>query len=250
MSWYSSSWAYRAPIAVDNRSGNTGGPYDVEFAVPPERGLFWDQVLSSGADIRVTRANGRTLVDHRLEAWTYASKNAVIQLDGAALTEQRWSQLWLYWGNASASSAAASFTASSPVTGELYPGRPGRWRASGAPERADAARPRANVGKKSSESGWLWFDFRPQLLEGTPYEGKRIWEEIAALESWEVLNGAGTPQASMVDLSKVRMIDGWVGCWLKAGSSGTAYAGVCQVTTTQGRTLEARARIPVRDPIA
>lgn len=248
MSWYSSSWQRRAAIAVDNRTGNSGGPYDVTLTIPPEWGLFWGSVLATGLDIRVCRADGRTLISHHRETWTYASRAGVINIEDAILTEEKWSQLWLYWGNSTATETSSSFTLASERTGYIYAGLPGRWRASAAPERPDATKPRRDLAKLSAEAGWVWFDFRPQLLEGGPNEGRRIWEEIASLTSFEVLNVGGTNQTGMLDLAKIQMIDGWVGCWLQAGSSGTPYVGVCKVVTTQGRTLEARARIPVRDP--
>ena len=37
----------------------------------------------------------------------------------ARLTQACQAQLWLYWGNSSASDASGTFTASSPYTGEL-----------------------------------------------------------------------------------------------------------------------------------
>lgn len=59
MSWYSSNWRYRASISVDNTAG-AGGAIDITASIPTNWDEFWDNVLSTGNDVRVTDADGET----------------------------------------------------------------------------------------------------------------------------------------------------------------------------------------------
>ena len=56
MSWYHANSRYRVPIAIDNNGG--AATIDATLTIPPDFGLFWNQVSANGHDIKVTDSNG------------------------------------------------------------------------------------------------------------------------------------------------------------------------------------------------
>ena len=126
MAWYWDSanpahrWTHRFPVMVDNSAGSTGA-IDITVTVPPALEAFWDAILSSGNDIRVTDANGSTLLTYQLAAgFSATTRTCVIQVDNwTPPAASSMPVIWVYAGNADAASAAGSFTASGPITGYM-----------------------------------------------------------------------------------------------------------------------------------
>ncbi len=117
--WLSPSWRYRAPISVDFSSWSSGAK-DIRVTLDASWDLFWDAISSDGKDVRITTANGTTLVGKLyLQTWNYSSKSAIIDIEQITPSQACQAQLWLYWGNSSATTVSTSFTASSPVTGRV-----------------------------------------------------------------------------------------------------------------------------------
>lgn len=248
MSWYSSSYKYRFPVAVDNLAGAAAG-FDISFTIPKDLEEFWSTVLSTGYDIRVCTSDGATLAVFQRQSWTYATRTAVIECQNVSLAAASMCQIWLYWGYASASDGAGSFVAASPKTGYLFPAVPRTHIVRAQPERPGDTTPRNKVHKLSAEKVRIWWDFRGLLLtRGLPYNGSRLHEEIDSVILVDV-QLATVSQATMIDTSKTRFLDGWVGTWVQAGTSGTTYTAICRIDTNLGRRLEARVLVYVRDVV-
>lgn len=246
MSWINGGYAKRAAIAIDN-TGAAASPKDVTVAIPREWDFFWGSVLSTGFDLRFTKADGAVILDHKRTTWTYASRAATLEIDACPVVTGM-CVAWMYWGLSSASDGATTPTISSALTGTIHVGAAAPLRTLALPERPGATTPRTSFAKLSGEATWLWFDFEPRLHTAAGgVNGAAAWEELAAVTAVHVYDAAGVDQTAMYDKTLTRFVDAAVGVWVLGGTTGTDYTVVVRVTTTQGRTLEARARLRVRD---
>ena len=110
MGWYHSDWLYRAPLTFANPSG-VNEP-EGQVTIPPAMGKFWSQVQSDFSDIRITAADGVTLLKWAFDGSnSAANKVATIQIDetghnvaslygNTAATASVGA--FIYWGNDSA----------------------------------------------------------------------------------------------------------------------------------------------------
>lgn len=251
MSRYTEStgnFLYRAPITVNLLSG--GGTVDISAPVPSAWPEFWDRILSSGADIRVVSADGATLCTYDLQGFVYATKTLTIEVDNVDLTTagSNMALLWLVWGNASAVDAHTTFAPASAKTGSFgIEAAQGRY-CMVQPERLNATKAQKVWTKSANETVDCYFDFS-QLLRrrSTPYGGGTEYEEILSISLQEV-DLAGAAQGSMITTSSARFIGGSTAMLrVKAGTSGTTYTVICQVTTTLGAVYEGRARLYVEN---
>ena len=112
MAWLGADWLYRQPLTIANHTeGNLTGAASPEAVVviPPVMGRFWENVQSDFDDIRITAADGRTLLDWAFDGTpSIANRTMTIQIDN---TNHNVSTLYgsdaanasvgafLYWGN-------------------------------------------------------------------------------------------------------------------------------------------------------
>lgn len=179
MAWYDDAYARRVPIVVDDRAGS--GSRDVTVTVPSTLAEFWDTIQSDGDDIRLTLDDGVTPVTYKWASFTYATRSGVIEVDNATAPQSAMCVLWLYFGNASATSGAGSFTASSVRTGHITATVPG-------PSvpilqgLASNARPPSVWTHALGESRRIWWDLTG-LLDPlrAPSEGQTSGEEVQAV---------------------------------------------------------------------
>lgn len=248
MSWYDGDWKRRSAIIIDNHSG--ASQIDVEAVIPTDWPTFWDNVLSSGDDVRVTLSDGFTLADYQLNSWNYANKTGKIQInDMAASSTTAAVVAYVYWDNAAAASAAGSFTVSAPKTGYIENQSPGsgsspiiRCR----PETPGASNPRTEISKASAEEIHVWWDLRRVLARrAIPYENSNNHEGVDTV-TYDVLTG-NQSQAAMIDLSSIRQVGSYIRTTIKFGSSDSNYLAKLTVTTDLGRVLDFRCTVRVKD---
>lgn len=128
--WYSNgatTWLRRYPVAVDGVTGTSSGTVDVTFAIPAAWDDFWDNVTdtTTGYDIIVTGADGRTLLSFDLSGFSYANRTCTVRIDGLALVGTgKMEMVWLYWTSAQASNLGAVVTITSAITGYIELGSP------------------------------------------------------------------------------------------------------------------------------
>ena len=119
MAWLGSGWLYRHPITIANHTvGNVAGAAapEVVLVIPTAMGRFWENVLTSFNDVRITAADGVTLLDFAFDGTpSIANRTANIQIDN---TSHNVSTLYgsaaasasvgafLYWGNDTANLAS------------------------------------------------------------------------------------------------------------------------------------------------
>ena len=112
-SWYDSNYKFRAPITLHPTAGS---PQDFQIIVPPTMAIFWDNVLATGADLRVCDSDGITLLTFDRASFVYASKTLTIEIDNYVYSSVAPVVIWMYWGYASAADAVTVFA---PVGTEL-----------------------------------------------------------------------------------------------------------------------------------
>lgn len=249
MSKYDAAYPYRAAITVDG-SANTDNSKDVVVTIPPDMAEFWDTVLSTGADVRVCTADGRTLATKiHLSTWDYANKSGVIAIEAVDVTTNSvMHALWLVWGDPDAVTVSTAFTPSTALLAHLWIAEPVEGVVVVKPERPGDTAPRVALSKPTAEVTYLFWDFGPRLLtRATAYAGSKSYEEIATVDVAELQDANGDEVPGTHDLSRCRLLDGGVAQFVEAGATGTSYTAVCVVTTTLGRTLEARALVRVRN---
>ena len=252
MSWYHKDWTQRAPILIDNFNG--ASQIDVTAAVPSDFPRFWENVdaANSGADIRVTLADGQTLATFDVDSFNSTTKTATIEIDGfAASSSDAGLVAWLYWGATGKSSATRTFApAQGAKTGHLslaVPGSGTQRMVRCAPEAPGATQPRTEIFKTSNETIHLWWDLTGVLgLRSIPEQGRRSLDEVEHV-AYTVFE-QGNAQSAMIDEGETRMAgSGFIRTTIKAGSSGTNYLARLLVTLTSGRILDFRCTIRVKD---
>ncbi len=243
---------YRRAVSVD--SSASAAAADAAFTLPPSLSEFWDVVDSSGNELRVTDADGFTLLTYQLSGFSKTNRTGTVQLDNISAGVASVQQVWLYYGMSGASSGAGSFVYSASKTAVLYPGAalvdpsPIFWR----PQRPDDTRPRETRTKSADEVIWLQVDFSAALQRlDSPGDGQAQYEELDEVTYAVTL--AGVTQAGMASASSVRFIgSGIVQVLVQGGASGSSYtveviARTTYPTQQTGRTLEARALLVVKD---
>jgi hypothetical protein len=250
VSWYDSSWKYRRAIAVNNIGGGAGAA-DATLILDKDDDDFWGNVLSSGNDVRVTDADGRTLETYDLNAVVVATRTGTIEIDNATMAADATILFWLYWGNAAASDARSAFAPAAALSGQVRHDRPTIHVVKSSPERPGSTKPAADLQKMSSEAIDVYFDVTDYLVtRQRPYNGQNKYDEVA-YATFDVQAG-GASQAALFDESKtyfVELPDGtfYVVCRVKAGTTGTTYTAILTCVTTLGKTIEIRARIRVKN---
>jgi hypothetical protein len=265
-SWYDSAYLYRIPISVDNSGGGTG-TYSFVLTIPTDLDNFWDNVQADGDDIIITEPDGFTPIGAgnatALEidngsgsTFSGGSRLGRIRLDKyTSGTAGSSCFLWMYYGNAAATSDNAFGSWSTPTTVTARITREGGQRVSPKiltrPEAPGATVPRVQWAKVSTETLFAYWDFSSELNQrDQPYEGVLWYEGIAsAILSAET---GGANSTAVVTVTRVQMM-GTRGAVIRtehpAGTSGTDYTIKLKVTTTLGRVFDRRFRLAVFDTV-
>ena len=246
MSWYDKDWDYREAIAVDNTSGSA--TIDISATLPTDWSM-WDNVQSDGDDIRVCDADGRTLLTYQLVSWNSTTRTGSVEIDNyAAPTTDGIPLVWIYWGNAAAADAAGSFTADSAKTGVIDPiCQPRRNVFRVRPQDPGRTKPRSVVTKGSGETIHVYLDVSDLLTRRCAKVEDSLRGEEVDFVSLQVLSGV-SDQTSMYAESNIRIYHpALIRLQISGGSSGTDYTISATVATTEGRVLNPRILLKVKD---
>lgn len=241
---------FRVSITVDTTASAAAG--DVQALIPDTFSFFWNTVDASGNEIRVTAADGVTVLDYQLASFNRTNREGYVQIDNFAPDEATVNQVWLYFGMDGAPSDATPFVYSASKAGYIYLGAPGPTVVA-MPERPGDQRPRNAISKSTGESRWIAFDFGSQLQRrASVADGYPQFEEIYSV-SYDV-QLAGVSQAAMVTASSPKIVNGSVVQVLVGGGTvDTDYTVICTVKTKippnlTGQTLQARVVLKIRNP--
>lgn len=235
MAWYDDAYRGRVAIIVDDRAGS--GSRDVTVTVPPTLAEFWDTIQADGDDIRLTLDDGVTPVIYQLASWTYATRTAVIEVDGATAPQAAMCVLWLYYGNASATSGAGSFTAASARTGRIVETVPGPSVPILQGLAAGQRPPSVWVGA-TGESRRIWWDLTGILSPlRQPSEGQTAGQEVQAILADAQDGGAGASSLWVAGSERVtvtpdgRTLAGYIAT---GGADGGRYTDRVKIWTSDG----------------
>ena len=263
MSWYSTNYTKRAAIALDNTASGSG-TISWNLAIPKDWDQFWNNIQSDGDDIRLCEADGFTEIDSGKAtafdlgtSWNASTRTGNIRVNGwTGGTANKTCLVWMYWGYASATAGTfGAYGAPTTVTARVAKeGRRGvRSRIATQPEPPGATRPRNFVSKTSSEKLDLYLDFEGELLvRDRAYNGRFNFEEISTFTVTSEKATVDTT-STMLDITNVSVI-GDSGAMVRvrtkaAGTSGDDHTVKAVVTTTEGRILERRLVLKVRNAV-
>ena len=267
--WYDENYKYRAPITL---FGVGAGSQDYEIEVPSSWDLFWDNIQSTGYDIRVCDADGVTLLTFDRDSFSYANKTLQIELDnvaepgyGVAAVPQ---YAWLYWGYAAAADAATSFAPASAVTGKIpFEQPPTVYTVVCGPQPQGQTKPSSVLTKASGETIFVYWDVTDILAQRqSASEGSQKYEFVGCVTAYAVLL-AGADQTTMRTAAsaagatnKIRVLEVGGRIYIRTdvigGTDGTEYTlsltftavmNVVSSTIYDKRTLNVRALLNVRD---
>ena len=252
MSYYaegSETFSHRYPVAVDNIGGGSGA-IDITCDLAQFGDAFWSNVQSAGQDVRAIDADGSTLLAYDLLSFNATTRTGSIRIDGYTAPGEGTLLLWLYWGNATVSTAAVSVTISAAKTGSVYLGLPSENEIDALPERIGASKSRRKVTKTSAEQIAIWWEVRGILEIGRFAENdSRLYEE-AEYARFGVEDGGSEVSAAM-DEALTRFVEAgdrfWIRTIAKAGADGTDYSLRLILGTTGDRILDRRAVLSVKD---
>jgi len=240
-------WLRRFPFTVDFLAGANPQYVRAELSHLPDS--FWDNVLSSGNDLRVTEADGHSPLGFTVTGWDHALKTGTLDMASMSLPQSgALNVLWGYYMHTGTpASAWVANTPVSPLNGRLYAASGPytnvvRW----SPERRGATKPRKRLVKQATETMHVWWDVSRMLGQRrNKHNGSTLDEEVESL-NFQVLQG-GVDQAALYTESLTRMVGrGLIRTTVHAGTSGQDYTASLTVRTTRGRTINPRAIIKVQ----
>ena len=98
--WLSPEWRYRRRITIHNWTQEVSD-YAVMIVLTPEN-FDYGKAREDGADIRITKEDGETILPYWIERWCYGGKSIIwVKVDNLPLGA---TDLWLYYGNPAATS--------------------------------------------------------------------------------------------------------------------------------------------------
>ena len=250
MSWIDASWSFRVPVTFDNTSGSAA--IDGRVTVPATFSQFWDHVLSTGFDVRVTAADGVTPLTFKRSTWDYANAAAVIDVDNWAPGSADASVVaFLYWGRVAAPDAASVFTALSPKLGSIELATPRGIVVDARGESPGTTTPSQRIEKKPAETRFVYIAVESLLApRSTLAAGSRLYEEIQWIQ-FRVTDGA-VDQPGMYDETATRVIESggqrYARVQIAAGAAAEDYTLETTIRTSLGQAVELRHLLRVRTP--
>ncbi|HEX9913192.1 MAG TPA: DUF2341 domain-containing protein, partial [candidate division Zixibacteria bacterium] len=105
-SWLSPDWNYRMKIMVKN-TGNSYSLTDYQVKVQLNSSNFnFSLAQSKGEDVRFTRDDGTTLIDHWIEYWNNVAESALVWLKVPDVPALDSTAVYIYYGNPGATNSS------------------------------------------------------------------------------------------------------------------------------------------------
>ena len=256
MGWYDSSWKFRAPVLC-NPTGTAAT--DIKWVIPAGAAHFWDNVIEAGDDIRITEADGTTLLTYEVTDGSYtsdsfsaAAKDGGIEIDNWTPKEANASNLlWMYYGNSGASNADTNFAIGTNIAAYMPLECPGAVVVQASLEAPGSTVPRQRVQKGGGEQMLVWFDITGLLLNYCwPSEGHLQFEEAESVNI-RVLDTNGADQTALYTESSTAFTESrgrrYLGVYVKAGTDATDYTIAPIITTHRGRVWQPRVTLKIYD---
>ncbi len=267
MSWYDADFKRREAVTVYNSAGTD--PCDVSFTIPPDWDEFWTTIDTAGAELRVTDADGYTLVDYDVDdgsggAFDKPNRAGRIRVDALNVSgDIAVYLLWLYWDATGAADASVAVTITSSIPAYVDLSEPIDRLLAAAPPRPGALEPTDRVGKSAAERLSVWVDLTDTLEPRRAPFAESSRHEEPWLASPAAYDDGGVLDASIVDLAECRFVEAqrrngrriYVRVAVEGGTSGEVFTvRVPTKTRTPAspelhRVLEPSFALLVRDPL-
>tara|TARA_R100001086_G_scaffold66904_1_gene31189 strand:+ start:10990 stop:11772 length:783 start_codon:yes stop_codon:yes gene_type:complete len=250
-SWYNSSFSYRWPVAVHVQASGSGSHNkDVEIVIPAKWDAFWSNIQSNGYDIYCVDNDCNLLVQNR-SGFNYANRTLTMRVQNlpvvASATSDRTYIIYIYWGNPSAANSDTVFTPSSPLSGQIFLGRPTNLIAADNNISRGGEAPPAVFIKPESNQQYAWFKFGNLLSKRISTYNKFLFYEGVQYVEAAALNPDGS-SITLVDGMKTRFLPGYVGIFIvNGGANGQDYQVNAKVQTTEEQTFNLKATLSIRD---
>lgn len=250
MSWYgqtgiSERWTHRIAFVVYNASAT--GSYDMSVQIPADLDEFWEIVRSSGEDVRVTVADGLTPVSvYYIDSLNTTTRVGTLKLQSQSLTTVKTTVFWLYWGNASCSTAMTSFSASSPKTAYFELAEPAGQIVPFSPVSPGETKPKKSISKTPSETIFVWFDLK-LMRRASTFGSSRLYEEPQEI-SYTIETGGTDVTSTIGDQTSVRVSGHMVKISLAGGTDDVGYTVYLTIYTSAKQTLQGTALLRVAKP--
>ena len=250
-SWWDSAYKYRWPGSFDLSGGGGGlASYDVEIIIESKWDAFWDNIMSNAHDVVPVSANGNVCTFGRA-SFDFANRTLTLQIDALAVDDAQYQHvIWVYWGNASAVDLSPGIvTITSPKAGSIFMGRPVNMVVAGNTNSAGGAAPTASFSKPDSQESYVWFRYSDVMSKrASPYNKFTSFEGPLYFQGYVYVSGVSAgPVPSMVDETKNRIVPGFIGIYVKAGTDEKDYTVICNVYTTEYEVYSFRALLQVRN---
>jgi hypothetical protein len=232
MTWYSSNWKRRMPIAIDTSLVSSGSfIFSINLSLTWDD--FWNNVRSDGFDAVIVDQNGNQPISFERVTWNFSSKQATFRANyGAIKSPNVIHQVWLYWDNPDQSSDLATTGLTSTVNGYIYLGAPFKNIVNLASQSGLSTVPTTIIQKDPDEKIDIWFPISQLLAPRSLPSGEHLDFKLVDYYDFEVLDSSGVAQPSMISLGETRSINGWVKCRIIQGTVNTDYVVRCLVQNT------------------
>lgn len=250
MSWRSALDTYRQPLSIDNTGGGAGA-FDATIPIPADWDHFWTTVQSTGYDLRVTGADGVTVVTKLdINGFNTTNKVGTLEIQDTAPAAGML-QYWLYWGDSTLGTGLTSFVPASAKSGyaDLGAPVPGYLFAAQSQERLGDTSPKNVMAKTSDTTVFAWIDFsalmqrrvhvHPAAVGSHEYECLS-YVTVAATGGLTVTTTGTRYEVGAAGAAIVRV-------QISGGTTATDYILTVTAVTTLGRTLTAKVEVLVRD---
>lgn len=266
MAWLSNVWKRRIPITIDNSTAST--PADAQGIIPKDLPFFWDRIDASGNELRVTAADGVTLLTYDIVAsgggaFSKTNKDGRIDIDGMTLPASPNSMVlaWLYYDSTSnQGDGSSAVVIAAPKALYIVTGKPKRRRFAFMQHQAYATRPPFTLPKFTSEIRDHFIAYRDALRTR---DGVKRQNEEPYYVTIDVVNESSVSQASMFAISETRFMGSevdpteiWVVAKVKAGTTNTVRTLLVRTSTvlpyapsTVHQTLEMAIGFKVKDVV-
>lgn len=246
MSWLS-GWSDRIAVCV---VGATVATKDVQIKLTSVDRLFWAKVQSTGADIRITAADGVTVVtQYARGAWSFAAQTATLDINDYVFTAAGDYLFWIYIGNSAATDVSSAFAPAAPLSGYTDPARHiSAYTVTPLAEQPGTTRPRQVIRKAPDDQLHVWIDCS-NILEQNQYsaDGNIVYEEISYIEAVYSTTAGVVTAFVMYESTETRFFDQGMKLLVKSGVDGVNYTIRVKFITTTKRTLNAFFEVQVKN---
>jgi hypothetical protein len=250
-SWYDENFRYRYPVSINATAGASGaGNYELSITIPEKWQAFWSVIQSTGHDIYVVDCQGN-LAEYKRDVFNYANKSLRLRVRNVAATDlDNIHLIYIYWGYASAPDAVTTFTpAGTPYEGQIFLGTPTNMVASDTRSTKGSEAASSAFTKPVDQGCYIWFSYSSLMSKRISTYNKFLFYEGVQYCLPRVEHPTGGVQATMIDVNKTRLLPGWVGIFVQAGTNDQDYAAIVDVTTTENQIFSLRAILSIRNQL-